>query len=358
MNLPGDTPSRLAVVLAVALIVTSVWATSASNLPFSGYNRAWDGTSELRQEAGVSASTIVAPRMSAYDDASPPTTISFVLSPDEAYADDEAARLERFVRAGGTLVVAEDFGPHTNPLLRRVGVSTRVDGRLVRSERDYYRSPNLTVATNVRESPLTDGVDRLTLNRGTVLRPNGARVLVETSQFAYVDANENATLDAGESMRRYPVVTAERVGDGRVVVISDPSLFINGMLDRTDNRRFARALFSTHETAVLDYSHANQLPPLVDATLSLQQSSLLQSIVGAVLLGLVFLLSRRASRRRTSWPVADDSAQFARERARHGLRSEASERASRSDTQRTVGIIGDETRRGDTKTDDREGGGE
>jgi succinate dehydrogenase hydrophobic anchor subunit len=356
MARPRSVPAWLAVVLALALVVTGVWATSVSDSTFGAYNPGWDGTSELRAEAsdGAGPSPVV-PRIAAFDGVSADGTVAIVLSPDEPYTDAEAARLRSFVRRGGTLVVTEDFGPHSDPLLRRIGASTRVDGRLVRDERHYAQSPNLTVATGVTESPLTDGVDRLTLNHGTALRPNGARVLVETSRFAYVDANGNASLDASESMRQYPVVTVEQLGEGRAVVVGDPSLFINAMLDAPDNRRFVRTLFAAHTTVLLDYSHSDRLPPLVAARLALERSAWLQSLVGLVLLGFVLLASvrlRTIGSRRSSADVPPPS----RERLRRGLTRHRSDRDAEWLPRPVTGIITEAKKGGDGISDDGQGG--
>ena len=321
MDSPWTLPRLLAVGLALALAVTGVWAASTSAGAFDAYNRGWEGSSELRDAAEVAGtSPFVATEVEEYAAVDPNATVAFVLSPEERYADADATRIREFVRSGGTLVVAEDFGPHSNPLLRRVGASTRVDGRLVRDERNYYRSPNIPVATGVNATApnLTGGADRLTLNRGTVLDPNGTRVIVETSPFAYVDANGNGSVDDAETMRRYPVVTAESVGEGRVVVVSDPSLFINAMIQREGNRRFARALLSGGETALLDYSHAGRTPPLVRATLALRHDPIALAGAGFALLGAVLLVSIRLPMLRGG--RAEEVPEASRERLRRGLK--------------------------------------
>jgi hypothetical protein len=203
-----------------------------------------------------------------------------VLSPDDGYDPEEADRVRSFVEAGGTLVVAEDYGPHGNDLLSAVGADARVDGRPVRDERTNYRSPALPVATNVTNASRVGGAEQLTLNHGTAVRPNGAAVLVATSEFAYLDADGDGTLDDDEALRSYPVATVEALGDGRVVVVGDPSLFINAMLDRPGNAAFVRGLFEDERSVLLDYSHAAGLPPLAAARLSLQRGPLLQVLAG------------------------------------------------------------------------------
>jgi len=259
---------------------------------FGAYNPEWDGSSELRSEArAVDSAPSVATNVEEYETVSPNETVAVILSPDEPYTDQEADRVREFVDAGGTLVIAEDFGSNSNPLLERLGASTRVDGRLVRDERRYYRSPDFLVATDVAASELTGETNRITFNHGTVLEPNGANVLVHTSSFAYLDTNRNGSLDASESMQRYPVVTAETIGSGQVVTISDPSIFINAMMELPGNQRFTRALFAGHANVVLDYSHGGSVPPLVQATLALQRTPVIQAIFGIILVGAVAAVS-------------------------------------------------------------------
>ncbi|MFB6130397.1 MAG: DUF4350 domain-containing protein, partial [Salinigranum sp.] len=279
-----------------SMVVSLAFAGSTSGSSFGAFNPSWQGATQLRHDAvdaGAEATVITDVRE--YGAVDPGSTVAFVLSPDAPYGANDSATVNRFVRSGGTLVVAEDYGPHANPLLARLGADARVDGRLLRDERHYYRSPNLTVATNVSATPLTAGVDRLTLNHGTAVRPGGARVLVNSSSYVYLDGNRNARLDEGEQMRSYPVATVESVGRGRVVVVGDPSLFINAMLDRPNNRRFVTDLVSGHGTVLLDYSHARRLPPLAAATLLLRRQPALQALGGLFAVVLVALVAGNAA---------------------------------------------------------------
>ncbi|WP_101297172.1 DUF4350 domain-containing protein [Halegenticoccus soli] len=290
-------PRALLVALAVLLAVAAIVAASTSTAAFGVYNSAWDGASSLKAEAdAVGTESEIVLNTSAYRETPANGTVAVVLSPETRYEQEDSARLRSFVRNGGTLVVADDYGPHGDALLADVGADARFDGRPLRDERHNYRSPNMPVATNVSDDPnasIVDGVDQLTLNYGTAVRPNGATVRATTSGFAYFDENQNGELDGNESLGERPVVTVESVGEGRVIVVGDPSLFINAMLDRPGNRGFVRAIFDDHKRAILDYSHSGSQPPLAVALLFIRGSPVLQVLVGVVGLGLVVGWTKR-----------------------------------------------------------------
>ena len=273
----------LAACLAIAVIV----AASTSGAAFGAYNPAWDGTSDLRDLADQNSELTVALDVDPYRNQSAPT-IAIVLAPSTPYSEADTATIRRFVENGGTLLVADNFGstaqtsPEGNVLLADVGASARFDGDLLRDEQEYDRSPALPVAGTVSSHPYTQSVDQLTLNYGTAVEPNGAEPLVQTSRLAYLDRNRSGSLDGNETLQRYPVVTVESVGDGQVIAVGDPSLFINTMLEREDNGAFVSRLFQTHERVILDYSASDDQPPLSVVLLVFQNTPLFQGLVGAI----------------------------------------------------------------------------
>ena len=281
IDIPRAVLGLVVVSSAIALIV----AASTSGTAFGAYNPAWDGASSLQDVADeADAESTIITNTTAYPTAETNDTIAFILSPDQAYTDHEAARVHEFVANGGTLVVAEDFGSQSNPLLADLGASARFNGTLVRDERHNYRSEAMPVANDVGSGPYTANVSHLTLNYGTIIEPGTARPVVNTSGFAYLDTNRNGTIDDTESLGTYPVMTVERIGEGRVMAMSDPSIFINAMLDRPGNRGFVTNAFEAHDRVILDYSHAQQIPPLAALLLVIRSSPLLQviALAGAV----------------------------------------------------------------------------
>ncbi|SFK65091.1 protein of unknown function [Halogranum rubrum] len=296
-SLRNDYPRLLLVSLIGVVALAIIVAASTSTAAFGVYNSAWDGASGLQAEAdAVGTESEIALNTTAYETADANRTVAVVLSPETRYNATDTQRVQQFVESGGTLVVAEDYGTHSNDLLATVGASASVTGQPLRDERNSYRSPAMPIATNVTNDSLTANVSQLTINHGTVVEPNGADVLVRSSEFSYLDANRNEQLDDSESLQQYPVVTTESVGDGRVVVVSDPSLFINAMLERPGNQQFTQNLFGAHERVLLDYSHAGKQPPLAVGLLTVRESPLLQVLLGALGLGAIIVWLRPPQR--------------------------------------------------------------
>lgn len=193
------------------------WGSSAqADGDFEPQNREWNGLSELVRicrAASISVQT--------------PTSLDLgTLSADDAvllvYPRSEISveGLSEFLKAGGRVAVADDFGTATS-LLRAYQIR-----RTAPSDRDALRlrgNNSLLVARPGSPHPLTDGVGALVSNHPAALH--------------HVDLTPLYTLSQGDAL-----VLAGAVGDGRFVAIGDPSTLINNMLEFRGNRRFAENL--------------------------------------------------------------------------------------------------------------------
>lgn len=290
-------PHLLLIGLVGVLCFAAVYAGVTSAAAFGSSNPGWDGTAGLQQVADrTDTETTIFTSTTEYSGVPRNGTLAIVLSPEQPYTRSEQGRLTQFVRGGGTLLVATDFTATGNQLLGGVGSAVRVDGQTLRDEQEYYRSPALPVAPSVTSHPLTTDVDQLTLNYGSVIVPaaagpntsveaTNATVLVRSSEYSYLDVNGNEALDQSEKLQSRPVVTIEEVGAGQVIVVSDPSVFINAMIDRPGNQQFVANLFAAHDRVVFDQSHTAAQPPLTALLLTLRKSSLLTALLGTLVLG-------------------------------------------------------------------------
>jgi hypothetical protein len=73
--------------------------------------------------------------------------------------------------------------------------------------------------------------------------------------MSWVDANGDRRINSGEVMGKFAVISAEEISRGRIVVISDPSIFINSMQDldeKWDNQRLIKDLVDRTSPVLID----------------------------------------------------------------------------------------------------------
>lgn len=273
----------LAVLLGVILLSMLAGGTIATS-DYSVFNAGWDGASTVKQLAVETGSDpVVLLETARYQELDPNSTVAIVLSPESTYAESEQELLRSFVEQGGTVVIADDFRPHSNTVLSGIGASARIDRQPVRDQYARTQTPAFPRATRISNHTLTANVSALALNYPSAVTSNNATTLVKTSNYTYLDANYNAELDENESVQPYPVVTRESVGDGHVIVMSDSSVFINAMNEKPGNRQFISNIIDRHETVALDYTHSGSQPPLSVALVYLRRIPYLQAGLGVLL---------------------------------------------------------------------------
>lgn len=280
------------VVFAAVLLVTITTVAvgvGTSAAAYGPYNYDWDGTSDIRSvaaDAGADVEMVRSP--TGYREASAESATAFVLEPTERYSNAESEAVASFLDRGGTVVVAAEGNGEANRLLAALGVESRFDGRPLRDEQRFYRSPALPVGTPVREASATRNVSGVTLNHGTTVNASTTgTVLVNSSAFSYLDANGNDELDPTEPIRERPIVVREDVDEGNVILVSDGSVFINEMLDRTDNRRFAANLLGGSDALLVDQQRRPPIPNVIAFVLTTADSPPRLFVIAASLIAVL-----------------------------------------------------------------------
>ncbi|MFU8867307.1 DUF4350 domain-containing protein [Natronococcus sp.] len=246
--------SRLALLAFAAIVVLAIgWFGATSSGAYDPYNPGSEGTSDLRQAleddpdreyAAVDSSDALEA-----DDAA---VVVLESGTDEETADSAAS----FVREGGTLIVLAD-DPAANEFLASVGGEARLETGTLRDDRHHHRGPAMPIATETADHELTEGVDRLGLDRATALEPNGATVLATTSDSSYLADGPEASRAEDDVLGPRSVATVESVGEGTVIVVGDATLATNEGLEREDNARLL-------ENAWADADRVSLFPPAFD----------------------------------------------------------------------------------------------
>ncbi len=122
---------------------------------------------------------------------------------------------------------------------------------------------------------------------------------------AFLEANGNGVFDEGERRGPFPLISRIPYGEGVLILMADPSIFINDMYRREDNRELlldnisvARAAGNT--TLYVDeahFAHAEAFS-VVDVVLATNKNAYLRYGVAAVLLlmlGSLFPVRRTVS---------------------------------------------------------------
>jgi hypothetical protein len=216
----------LALVLCLALCL-AVWALPAQSRAqvsgaegdFATTSTQWNGLSELIEVAREEDAPLEVLSRIDLGTLTPADGLLVIHPTDELPADD----LSDYMRAGGRVAVADDFGT-ADTLFRVFRIGRGEPSPDAPSVLRLRGNRELLVARPLSQHPLTEGVGAIVTNHPRVL----------------FHAELEPILAIGD---RDAVVLAGAVGEGRLVAIGDPSLFINNMLELDGNRRFASNLF-------------------------------------------------------------------------------------------------------------------
>jgi hypothetical protein len=269
--------------LAVATLVTlsllqPVFGTRAD---FSIYNGRWNGARDLAADLygsgallpGFSVSlgdeggegVTIVQRSFAEFDLDPRATSLVLLGPAQPPNAEEGAWLRAFVEGGGRVLLADDFGAG-DAHLAALGAGARFDGGLV-LDLSFVKRPAFVVAADVAPHPATQGVREVVLAHATALREGPATaVLARTGPSSWIDEDGDGLRDAGEAGGPFPWLAVEPVGAGEVLLLSDPSVLINGMGGLADNAALRAAIIAWltegGRSVLIDESHHAHVDPV------------------------------------------------------------------------------------------------
>ena len=216
----------------------------------SAYSTGWNQLSEFREciKTYNSSGKKAAGRLSVLSLVSTPALLNVVepknslfvvIGVEKEYTKSECDIIESFVSNGGRAVIADDGGLG-NTLSNRFGVS-------------FYGKPLLD--NNSVKNPLvgimdvTIGTTKYTvmMNSPTGLSfVKGGQIMANSSKNSYIDYNDNGIIEQNEKEGPIPLMAEVYVGTegGKVIFISDPDVFSNGVFNEKDNKKFTLALIN------------------------------------------------------------------------------------------------------------------
>jgi hypothetical protein len=221
-----------------------------SSSELSIFNANWNGLSEFAKL--VTEKREVRPIFHPYNIAKVGDMkgVILIFAPDVEFSQAEADELKKFLENGGTVFIADDFGK-ANSLLEKLGIKARFSNKEVK-DIFYMKNENFPVVLKMSQE-LSRNVSSLKLNVPSVILAAEGEIL--TSKAAYVG-----------KMGEYAVMAELKYGNGRIILFSDPSAFINEMIE--ENRNFSINLIDYLGTGTFyfDEAHKSNFNPYSIAT--------------------------------------------------------------------------------------------
>jgi len=246
---------RFLMLLSVGLVVVLlmvVWF-FPSNDDFQAENPFWNGTRDMSLVVPSSPLATLSALPSS------PQGSTLILIPYLDFTPAELEELHAFVDGGGTLVLADDYG-FGNQVLEYLGLSVRFSGQVLLDPLFNYKNRWLPKVSHLVSSSITVNTGSLIFNHATCLTDvEGGDILASSSSFSFLDLNSDQVRDEDEPTGPLPVISHHSLGSGRLILISDPSIFINSMGSVGSNQVLVQNIAAiTTAELLIDQSH---LPP-------------------------------------------------------------------------------------------------
>ncbi|PWR71759.1 DUF4350 domain-containing protein [Methanospirillum stamsii] len=222
---------------------------STNNLEFSKSNPGWNGTSQFFSDTDRHT-TVEIYNLSQLTNAENVTLL--IIAPDNEFFPNQTVLYRDFLLRGNTIILADDFGTG-NSLLKGIGSHISLLRGILTSVDRAYNDGYTVVTYPASEHPLLSGVDSLVLERSSTLL--GGEPLITSSLFSWVDRDEDKEITKKELLGKYTVMSGEKIGNGEIIVLSDPSIFINSMRNlenKYSNPIFIKNIIQLHPLLYID----------------------------------------------------------------------------------------------------------
>ena len=223
-------------------------------IDFSVANGDWNGYSNIAKLLNATIIENYLDEVTLYS----PSSSFLILIPYENYSAYELDIISDFILKGGMVFILDDYG-YGNQVLEFLDAPIRINKSGVLVDPLFkYRGKMLPKIKDLYGELSLFNISVIVLNHATkidILR-DGVTILAESSSFSYFDMNFNGRYDDEDPIGPFPVMVKFQYGKGVVYVLSDPSVFINSMLDLEDNKKLIVSL-SGDRKVIIDQTHLN-----------------------------------------------------------------------------------------------------
>lgn len=289
---PGTSWGQVEVLLGTTVIILVISALCILFFPtvqdFMVGNTLWNGLAEFTREHG--ALTI-----DSFDQLPElPHGKALISIPSLPPEEEDLTRLREFIIQGGRLVLMDDFR-YGNKVLEYLGLEVRFSGQILLDPLFSHRNPRLPRIIDFSPEVKEAGVEAVVLNHATALvEVAPEKVLAWSSEESFLDLDRDGNLSPVDPKGPLPVAARFRFGQGEIVLISDPSILINSMVRKDDNRAFLKYLIEGIEPGgiLVDQLHLEKTPldqsrlTLVAARELFAQPPLVLGLIAVIFAGL------------------------------------------------------------------------
>jgi len=288
----GEAPGvdRTTVLLAVVLTVAVISLACVSFMPsvndFMFGNTLWNGLAGFSEQ--YSAVNLESPAQPSGESGA-----TVLLIPQLPLSPAELSHLKDFAANGGTLAIADDYG-HGNQVLEYLGLTARFSQLTLMDPFFCYKNPALPRITDFSPEVAQYGVVSIVLNNATVLTGvSPGDVLAWSSAESFLGSGQTPA-STPVATGPFPIAARIKFGSGNIVLLSDPSIFINSMLNLEDNRLFLEYLLGKAAHAgglyVIESALDRGAMDYAKRGLARVQEAFRQPMVAAVFLAAIFAI--------------------------------------------------------------------
>lgn len=242
----------LTLTIVITITIVSIWFMSPQE-HFRPENTSWNGLRELQEDYNL----VPLPSETLTKGLSGNNIVLSI--PYREPTVQDVAELKSYVESGGVLIIADDHG-FGNTILSGLGISARFHGGSLIDPLFNLGDNGFLIINDIEPSLLTTNVSSLALNYATGLKIETGTIVANSSSFSFMDLDLDGFQDEQEPTGPFPVIAHIGIGEGELILISDPSIFINAMVHTESNPDFISNIFGSAGPEARIYLHIDHLP--------------------------------------------------------------------------------------------------